>query len=386
MSVSYPTEFSIIDSVVVNLVNSGVTTVVAAGNLGPGANNIFAPGEVDEVLTVAAMNQFDGVTSYSSQGGTSRHNGNTIKPDIMAPGGSFSAAPLFSVDTNHNDAVHWQDIFLNDSTSMQGTSQATPIVSGAANIIIQAMGGFSNWQWTRSQALQPKMILLMTATETYPNLRETGTVTNSPTLERGDKDAHEGYGRLNVDAAVDAMMRTYAVGTTVTETLGKPPTITDISVLGQKLAWARKVQLNSQAKYNFTLSVPIGADFDLYLYNSTGTMYGEPAIVAKSTNATTGGIEQIIITPPDDGTYYLVVKRATATTGSGTFTLESTAIILGDINSDLRVNNADLILLQQAYGAIPSSPNWKPKADLNKDGKIDLSDLYILSRNFGKTA
>jgi len=61
----------------------------------------------------------------------------------------------------------------------------------------------------------------------------------------------------------------------------------------------------------------------LYLYNSTGTWYGEPAIVAKSTNATTGGYEQLILTAPYNGTYYLVVKRATATTVGGTFTLES---------------------------------------------------------------
>jgi subtilisin family serine protease len=386
MSVAYPAEFSIIDSVVVNLVNSGVTAVVAAGNFQSGANNIFPPGEVDEVITVAAMNQFDSVTVYSSQGGTSRYTGQTTKPDITAPGGSFSAVPLFSVDTNHNDALHWADIFLNDSTSMQGTSQATPIVSGAANIVIQAMGGFSNWQWTRSQALQPKMILLMTATETCPNLRESKTGAYSPTLERGGKDVHEGYGRLNLDAAVDAILRTYTIGTTITDTLGRPPTITDISVLGQKLAWARKIQLNSQARYNFTISVPADADFDLYLYNSTGTTYGEPAIVANSTIATTGGNEQIIITPPYDGTYYLVVKRATTTTGTGTFTLRSTAIIPGDINSDLTVNNADLILLQQAYGAVPISPNWKPNADLNKDYKIDVSDLYVLSRNYGKTA
>lgn len=388
MSVAYPAEFSIIDSVVVNLVNSGVTAIVAAGNLQSGANNIFPPGEVDEVITVAAMNQFDSITSYSSQGGTSRHTGQTTKPDITAPGGSFYAVPLFSVDTNHNDALHWADIFLNDSTSMQGTSQATPIVSGAANIVIQTMGGFTNWQWTRSQALQPKMILLMTATETYPNLRETKTGAYSPTLERGGKDDHEGYGRLNLDAAIDAILRTYAIGTTITDTLGMPPTITNISVLGQKLAWARKVQLHSQTEYNFTLSVPADADFDLYLYNSTGTTYGEPAIVAKSTTAATGGNEQIIITAPYAGTYYLVVKRATSATGAGTFTLTSTAKITGDINSDLTVNHADLILLRQAYGAIaiPVSPNWNPNADLNKDGKIDGSDLYILSRNYGKTA
>ena len=128
-----------------------------------------------------------------------------------------------------------------------------------------------------------------------------------------------------MDAAVDALLKSYGIGSVVTDTLGRPPTPADISVLGQRLAWARNVQLVSGGKYNFSLSVPAGADYDLYLYNSTGTAYGEPAIVAKSTNATTGGTEQFWVTAPYTGTYYIVVKRATETTGSGTFTLSSSS-------------------------------------------------------------
>ena len=169
------------------------------------------------------------------------------------------------------------------------------------------------------------MILLMTATETYPNLREGETSSTSSTLERGGKDVHEGYGRVNLDAAVDSLLRSYGIGSVVTDTLGRPPTLTDVSVLGQRLAWARNVQLVSGAVYSFILSVPAGADYDLYLYNSTGTTYGEPAIVAKSTTATTGGTEQFWVTAPYTGTYYIVVKRATETTGSGAFTLASSS-------------------------------------------------------------
>jgi hypothetical protein len=156
-------------------------------------------------------------------------------------------------------------------------------------------------------------------------------------------------------------------------------------VLGQKLAWARKVQLNNQAKYNFTLNVPAGADFDLYLYNSTGTYYGEPSVVAKSINATTGGYEQIILNPPYSGTYYLVVKRATASTGGGTFTLESTGKIAGDANGDGSVNSIDLSLLNQSYGATPTSPNWNPQCDFDKNNIINVIDLQMLGKNYGKS-
>ena len=325
MSLGFGSEVAAIDSATTNLVNSGVTTVVAAGNSGTGTNNIYSPGSVDQVITVAAMNQFDGVTSYSSQGGLSQVPGQTIKPDLTAPGGSFYGEPLFSADSNYNDAEGgFPDLQANDSAPMQGTSMATPVVAGAVELVEQAMGGYNAWNWTKTQALMPKMILLMTATETYPNLRETGTSATSPTLDRGGKDVNEGYGRLNVDAAAQAVLKTYKVGTTVTASLGSPPTTSNIAVLGQSLAWARNVNLLAGVTYNFSLTVPTGADYDLYLYNTTGTAYGEPIIDAKSTTAALGGFENISYTPTLSGEYYIVVKLARENSGAGQFTLTST--------------------------------------------------------------
>jgi len=324
MSLGFSSEVSTVDAAVVNLVNSGVSTVVSAGNSGSGNNNIYSPGSVDEAITVAASNQFDNIASYSSQGGTSRYTGKTTKPDITAPGGSFYAAPLFSADSNDWDASKkWLDVQSDDAAPMQGTSMSAPIVSGAANVLIQALGGFSSWQYTRSQALLPKMILLMTATETYPNLREPNSAA-SPTLERGGKDIHEGYGRINLDAAVDAVLRNYVLGTAVSCTLGEPPTLSDISGLGQKLAWAGNVQLVAGRRYNFTLVVPPGADYDLYVYRGTPDDYGQPIVLAKSVNATTGGQEIIRYAATTSGIHYIVVKRVS---GNSAFSLSSTQTI-----------------------------------------------------------
>jgi subtilisin family serine protease len=352
MSLGFDSEISSVDVATANLVDSGVSTVVAASNDGSGANNIYSPGSVDEVLTVAAMNQFDDLAGYSSQGGTSRYTGQTVKPDVTAPGGSFYAAPLFSADTNYNDAEgRWADVVANDSAPMQGTSMAAPVVAGAAQLLVEALGGFSSWNWTRSQALLPKMLLLMTATETYPNARESGT---SPTLQRGGKDAQEGYGRLNVDAAADAVLKNYTVGTTVADSLGSPPTLDDISVLGQRLAWARNVQLSSGVEYNFTLTVPDGADFDLYLYNTTGNAYGEPVILAKSATAAVGGFESVSYTPSLSGEYFIVVKRATEDTGAGEFTLASTSAA----SSTLFVRGSDNGIYYRTYNL--TTETWAP--------------------------
>jgi len=239
---------------------------------------------------------------------------------------------LFSADSNYNDADGgFSDAVANDAAPMQGTSMATPVVAGATQVLVQALGGSSGWNYTRSQALMPKMLLLMTATETYPNARESGT---SPTLERGGKDVHEGYGRINVDAAADAVLKNYWTGTTVVDSLGLPPKPSDISIVGQHLAWARNVELSSGISYNFSLDVPAGADYDLYLYNTTGSAYGEPIILVKSTTATIGTNESIAYTPTFSGEYFVVVKRAREDTGSGQFTLKSapnrkTPLILG---------------------------------------------------------
>ena len=366
MSLGFSSEVTLVDTALVNLVNSGVSTIVSAGNSGSGTNRIYTPGSVDEVLTVASVDQFDGTSSFSSQGGTSRYTGKTVKPDITAPGGSFYAVPLFSADTNYNDADGgFSDVTANDAAPMQGTSMSCPVVSGAAEIVVQAIGGYSSWSWTRNQALMPKTLLLMTATETYPNLRETSTSTSSPTLNRGGKDVHEGYGRLNVDAAADAVLKTYIVGTTVSDSLGSPPSLANIAVLGQRLAWARNVQLSSGTQYNFSLAVPSGADYDLYLYNITGNSYGEPVIVNSGVSAATGGFEKISYTPSNSGEYYLVVKRAREDTGAGQFTLISTSnqtahlMLYADPDQAAYVRGQSLILkvtmfngLDLAFGSV----------------------------------
>jgi len=60
-------------------------------------------------------------------------------------------------------------------------------------------------------------------------------------------------------------------------------------------------------------------------------------------------------------------------------------ILLGDLNVDGAVDNADLALLILAYGSAPASPSWNPDADLNEDGTVNVLDLHLLSKDYGKT-
>jgi hypothetical protein len=59
--------------------------------------------------------------------------------------------------------------------------------------------------------------------------------------------------------------------------------------------------------------------------------------------------------------------------------------LVGDVNTDRKVDVKDLVLLVKAFASYPGHPRWNPDADLNGDHKIDIKDLVLLIKNFGKT-
>ena len=152
-------------SAVNNAVENGIVTVVSAGNSGPSWGNVIgSPGDADNVITVAASSRVDNVTYYSSMGGNSYTNF-TTKPDITARGGSPEENRVFSADTNDNDQISScpcgvgcvenyfdEEGYLNDLKKAYGTSMAAPAVAGAVNLLIDAMGGVKNWNFTGEEA------------------------------------------------------------------------------------------------------------------------------------------------------------------------------------------------------------------------------------------
>jgi len=40
--------------------------------------------------------------------------------------------------------------------------------------------------------------------------------------------------------------------------------------------------------------------------------------------------------------------------------------------------------MQKAYGKFPCQDGWVPNYDIDNDGKIDLKDYYIMTKNYGK--
>lgn len=58
----------------------------------------------------------------------------------------------------------------------------------------------------------------------------------------------------------------------------------------------------------------------------------------------------------------------------------------GDCNMDGVINDADVAIVQAAYGSRPESPNWDERADVNRDLIVDGGDLDIVKKNLGVTA
>gem|GEM_PF-5937333 len=177
-----------------------------------------------------------------------------------------------------------------------------------------------------------KSIILMTATET--NKPRQDNLGDDPTLDRGGNDLVEGYGKVNADAAIEAVINLWGdrSDTSTTITFGENSF--------DRKCWATKLELPVDSVYDFRLYTNPNLDADLYVYVPDFGI-GDPDIVVNSTGAAQG-ISEFITGFTSDGTAcYLVAKHVS---GEG-----DALLIMGD---------APMIALSAALSTDELDLNW----------------------------
>lgn len=350
-------DVSAINAVIDEVIENHILVVIAAGNNGiEGSKPFNKLGINKNAIVVGAINDKDQITSYSSMG----EDGDdyNLKPDLVAPGGSVlpGGRSIISADNKSDEA-----------TAAYGTSISTAIVSAAINLLIDAKWG--TWTEWNNQNLSKlvqmlKAILLMTATET--NLeREDDPQTDidesnySPSLYNGLsnslKDEHEGYGRMNIQAAIDALTKSIEINQSINNYL----TSSEINPLGNH-AFARMVSLQEDIQYLFNLTdVDENADFDIFLFSNESNRFGEP-ILLESGQKWYGDSDYIYFTPKLNQTNCIIIVKAIE--GNSNFRLNVTTV-LNEFIPELKVpeityfggaKNDTVISLQEYYGNEPA--------------------------------
>lgn len=256
---------------------AGIVPVAAAGNSGPARYTIGSPAAAADAITVGAMadpgEKGFSQAYFSSRGPTADGR---VKPDISSPGVNITSARANST---------------NGYVSMSGTSMATPFVSGTAALMLAA-----------NPALTPAQVkskLMGTVIDWGP----AGT------------DIDYGAGRLQGYEAVKSAGGFTGAGPVVPLHYYASGTLTGT---GDYDDWTINVT-STTFPIAITLIMPnwsssSNPDFDLYLYNPSGTQ------VASSLG--TKRQETIGYLPTVTGTYKIRIKSYT---GSGNYFFDVSA-------------------------------------------------------------
>lgn len=284
------------DTTTQNAVNSArsrnTVVVVAAGNSNANAAN-YSPASCTGVITVAATNRSGGRAYYSNYGSV---------VEVAAPGGDVRNGATNGILSTLNSG---QTSPAADSYAWyQGTSMATPHVAGVVALML-----------SKNSALTPDEVLtrLQQSSRAFPATCSqcgSGIVDASAAVDAaGGGGGNPGGGTVAEVESNNTRSTAQVIAnadTTVNGTIGSS---SDTDYF--------RVTLPAGRTLAATLTPNSASDYDLYLYNASGTLLARSILeagVVDSINYSNGGASSV--------TLYVRVRYYNGQTGStGTYTL-----------------------------------------------------------------
>ncbi len=269
--------------------------VVAAGNSGANAAN-YSPASCTGIVTVAAVNRSGGRAYYSNYGSV---------VEVAAPGGDMTSSSANGIlsTLNAGATAPGADAYA----YYQGTSMATPHVAGVVALML-----------AKNASLTPDQVITMlqSTARTFPaTCSQCGSgivdAAAAVTAAAGGGGGGGGGGGTTIAEVESNNTRTTAqsISTAGTTVNGSFSAKTDTDYY--------KVVLPAGKKLTATLTPNSTSDYDLYLYNSSGTQ------LSRSINGT-GAVDTVTYTNSGSASVTLYVRAYyySGKTGStGTYTL-----------------------------------------------------------------